>query len=86
MSIRYLTARLAQQVGYNTMSNVSMLIFRTWKIDEELMSTTGAFSLDQVGLDYKAIYRSKFMLNRIYLAYGTRWTGMRANTCDGVQA
>lgn len=47
MSVRYLTARIAQQV--RVPSPYSCYEFLTSsKIDEELMGSVGAFSIDQV--------------------------------------
>ncbi len=47
MSIRYLSAKVAQQVDFFLYSCCNTLM-NELKIDEELMSATGAFSLDQV--------------------------------------
>lgn len=47
MAIRYLTARMAQQVRkYQVLRCV--LTPMTLQIDEELMNASGAFSIDQV--------------------------------------
>lgn len=56
MSIRYISQKIAQQVRYGQQATCPA---DPDQIDEELMSASGAFSLDQVGLsDQDAIQKS----------------------------
>ena len=59
MTMRYLTARLAQQVSKCDISSLHGLSIE--QIDEELMNSAGAFSLDQVNSDLAI--KSKGVLN-----------------------
>ena len=80
--MRYLSARLAQQVCMNRLclQHLAELPFR--QIDEELMSTAGAFSIDQVTNSNLVVV--VLPNNVIIIAYGIGWPRMCSSTCHSL--